>query len=115
VYSTSDTRKGRLAQTAYTVLKTTSDLSLLEVEPLTGRKHQIRVHLADRGHPVVGDNKYGRPDAFRRLALHAHSLSFRHPYSGESLTFLAAAPASFRELVGSFDHLLRHPAPPRPL
>ena len=49
VYSTADTKKGKLSQTAYTVLKETKDLALLDVELLTGRKHQIRVHLADRG------------------------------------------------------------------
>jgi len=106
VYSTADSRKGKWAQTAYTVLKETKDFALLDVELLTGRKHQIRVHLADRGHPVVGDKRYGRANtAHRRLALHARSLSFRHPISGEELTFEAKAPAYFRELVGSFEHI----------
>jgi tRNA pseudouridine32 synthase/23S rRNA pseudouridine746 synthase/23S rRNA pseudouridine1911/1915/1917 synthase len=107
VYSTADTKMGKLAHTAYTVLKETKDFALLDVELLTGRKHQIRVHLADRGHPVVGDRRYGRADtAHRHLALHARSLSFRHPVSGQELTFEAKAPAYFRELVGSFEHLL---------
>ena len=57
VYSTSDTRKGRLSHTAYKVLKETKDFALLEVDLLTGRKHQIRVHLAGIGHPVVGDQR----------------------------------------------------------
>ncbi len=106
VYSTADPKKGKLSHTAYTVLKETKDLALLEVELLTGRKHQIRVHLADRGHPVVGDKKYGRgKEAHRRLALHARSLSFRHPVTGDKLTFEAKAPAYFKELVGSFEHL----------
>ena len=112
VYSTSDPQKGRLSHTAYTVLKETKDFTLLDIELLTGRKHQIRVHLAERGHPVVGDKTYGRADtAYRRLALHARSLSFRHPVSGEDLTFVAAPPGYFRELVGSFDHLLAHQTP----
>ena len=59
VYSTSDSKKGKLARTAYTVLKETTNFSLLEITLLTGRKHQIRVHLADIGHPVVGDETYG--------------------------------------------------------
>ena len=59
VYTTNDARKGKLAHTAYKVLKQTKDLSLLEVDLLTGRKHQIRVHLAAIGHPVVGDPRYG--------------------------------------------------------
>ena len=112
VYSTADPRKGKLAHTAYTVLKETKDFTLLDVELLTGRKHQIRVHLADRGHPVVGDKRYGRADrAHGRLALHARSLAFRHPVSGKELTFGAKAPAYFRELVGSFEHLLAQQTP----
>ena len=69
VYSTTDATKGKLAHTAYKVLKESRRFSLLEINLLTGRKNQIRVHLADKGHPVVGDRKYGKPkDAFRRLA-----------------------------------------------
>jgi tRNA pseudouridine32 synthase/23S rRNA pseudouridine746 synthase/23S rRNA pseudouridine1911/1915/1917 synthase len=112
VYSTVDPRKGKRAQTAYTVLKETKDFTLLDVELLTGRKHQIRVHLADRGHPVVGDKRYGKADAtHRRLALHARSLSFRHPVSGAALTFEAEAPSYFTELVGSFEHMLAQQIP----
>jgi tRNA pseudouridine32 synthase/23S rRNA pseudouridine746 synthase/23S rRNA pseudouridine1911/1915/1917 synthase len=111
VYSTPDSRKGRLSHTRYTVLKTTKDFALLEVELLTGRKHQIRVHLADRGHPVVGDKRYGGSTGYRRLALHAHTLSFPHPFTGEERTFVAPPPPYFRELVGSFDHLLAYPTP----
>jgi RluA family pseudouridine synthase len=102
VYSTSDPTKGKLASTAYKVLKETKDLALLEVDLLTGRKHQIRVHLADIGHPVVGDQKYGRRnDASTRLALHARSISFRHPFTGEERTFQTQVPRYFNELVGS--------------
>jgi len=112
VYSTVDSQKGKWAQTAYTVLKETKDFALLNVELLTGRKHQIRVHLADRGHPVVGDKRYGRADAtHRRLALHARSLSFRHPVSGAELTFEAKAPSYFTERVGSFEHMLAQQIP----
>ena len=72
VYTTSDSRKGKLSRTAYKVLKQTRDYSLLEVDLLTGRKHQIRVHLAGIGHPVVGDERYGKDySRHRRLALHA--------------------------------------------
>jgi RluA family pseudouridine synthase len=102
VYSTSDATKGKLSRTAYKVLKQTKDFALLEVDLLTGRKHQIRVHLADIGHPVVGDRKYGKENEARtRLALHAASISFRHPFSGEQLTFEAEAPGYFNKLVGS--------------
>jgi 23S rRNA-/tRNA-specific pseudouridylate synthase len=72
VYTTTDTRKGKLSHTAYKVLKETKDFSLLEVDLLTGRKHQIRVHLAGIGHPVVGDEHYGKEHKrYQRLALHA--------------------------------------------
>ena len=102
VYSTSDATKGKLSHTAYKVLKETKDFALLEVDLLTGRKHQIRVHLAGIGHPVVGDRKYGKGnEAPMRLALHAKSISFRHPFSGEQLTFETKAPACFNKLVGS--------------
>ena len=101
VYSTSDTTKGKLSHTAYKVLKETKDLALLEVDLLTGRKHQIRVHLAGIGHPVVGDRKYGKGNEARtHLALHATSISFRHPFSGEQLTFESKAPGHFNKLVG---------------
>ncbi len=102
VYSTSDTKNGRLSRTAYKVLKEANGLTLLEVRLLTGRKHQIRVHLADIGHAVVGDQKYGKEDrAHTRLALHALSLSFRHPFSGKRVTFITKVPAYFSHLVGA--------------
>ncbi len=106
VYSTSETKKGKLARTAYEVIKQTKDFALLEVDLLTGRKHQIRVHLADIGHPVVGDQKYGKTnEAEKRLALHARSISFRHPFSGEQVTFETKVPAYFNKLVGGLDHV----------
>jgi len=111
VYSTPDPRQGRLSHTAYTVLKEAKGLTLLDVQLVTGRKHQIRVHLAGSGHPVVGDTRYGDAKrAHRRLALHARCISFRHPSSGEELTFEAKAPGYFKELVGNFDHLLARQA-----
>jgi len=106
VYSTSDTRKGKLSHTAYKVLKETKDFALLEVDLLTGRKHQIRVHLAGIGHPVVGDHKYGKENkAHKRLALHARSISFRHPFSGKQLTFETKVPVYFNQLVGNLNQV----------
>lgn len=106
VYSTSDSRKGKLSHTAYKVLKETKDFALLEVDLLTGRKHQIRVHLAGIGHPVVGDQRYGKWNkAHKRLALHARSISFRHPFSGEQLTFETKVPVYFNTLVGNLDQV----------
>jgi tRNA pseudouridine32 synthase/23S rRNA pseudouridine746 synthase/23S rRNA pseudouridine1911/1915/1917 synthase len=105
VYSTSDVIKGKLSHTAYKVLKQTKDFALLEVDLLTGRKNQIRVHLAGIGHAVVGDQKYGKESkAHTRLALHARSISFRHPFSGEELTFEAKVPAYFNRLMRDMDH-----------
>jgi RluA family pseudouridine synthase len=103
VYMTSDARKGKLSHTAYKVLKETRDFSLLEVELLTGRKHQIRVHLAGIGHPVVGDERYGKEQKrHQRLALHARSISFKHPFTGEQLIFNSKMPVFFNSLVGQW-------------
>jgi RluA family pseudouridine synthase len=104
VYTTNDARKGKLARTTYKVLTQTKDFSLLEIDLLTGRKHQIRVHLAAIGHPVVGDPRYGKERKARdRLALHAKSISFAHPFSGEPLTFTTKVPVYFNTLVGHWE------------
>lgn len=104
VYSTPDASLGKWAETHYTVLKETRGLSLLEVQILTGRKHQIRVHFAERGHPLVGDKKYGKHhDAHPTLALHARSLTFTHPVNGRRLNFTAGIPEAFVRLVGTID------------
>jgi RluA family pseudouridine synthase len=100
VYSTPDPTKGKLSRTAYRVLKQTKEFALLEVDLLTGRKNQIRVHLADIGHPIVGDRKYGNPeDPHTVLALHARSISFTHPTNGRRLTLAANVPGHFRRLI----------------
>lgn len=104
VYSTSDTKKGKLSHTVYRVLKETEYFSLLEIKLLTGRKNQIRVHLAELGHPIVGDKKYGKEKgAYKRLALHAYSISFKHPFSGKPITFETKAPGYFNKLVCGID------------
>ena len=100
VYSTTDAAKGKLAQTAYKVLSDNAEFSLLEIKLLTGRKNQIRVQMADKGHPVLGDRKYGKKeDEFRRLALHSKSIVFKHPLSGETITIEAPVPIYFKELM----------------
>jgi RluA family pseudouridine synthase len=104
VYSTSDSTKGKLSQTAYKVLRITKGFSLLEVALLTGRKNQIRVHLAGIGHPIVGDIKYGKVgEPLSRMALHARSISFKHPFSGKHLTFESRVPEFFTMLVGRIE------------
>lgn len=101
VYATADPGQGKLARTAYRVLRETRGVSLLEIELLTGRKHQIRVHFAGQGHPVVGDRKYGRSDdGSRHLLLHSRSIEFTHPFSGARLSFTAPAPEYFARMVG---------------
>ena len=112
VYSTSDPARGKLSHTAYKVLRQTKDFALLEVALLTGRKNQIRVHLAGIGHPIVGDRKYGKADeSYARLALHAKSISFKHPFSGQRMVFEARVPEYFRKLVGDIGH---RDSPPMP-
>jgi tRNA pseudouridine32 synthase/23S rRNA pseudouridine746 synthase/23S rRNA pseudouridine1911/1915/1917 synthase len=104
VYSTPDPAAGKLSHTKYTTLKETKGLSLLEIHLLTGRKHQIRVHLAELGHPIVGDRKYDKAgDGYPALALHAKSLSFTRPASGRRLTFETGMPDYFTRLAGNLD------------
>lgn len=101
VYSTLDPAQGKLSHTEYRVHKETKGLSLLEIHLLTGRKHQIRVHLSEKGHPVVGDKKYGKgSDSSPTLALHARSLSFTHPSTGKRMNFTTGIPDSIIRLVG---------------
>lgn len=107
VYSTPMETLGKLSHTEYQVLKETKGLSLLKIRLLTGRKHQIRVHLSEKGHPVVGDKKYGKGnDAYGTLALHAKSISFTHPVSGKVLYFETRVPDFFIRLIGKTDTIL---------
>jgi 23S rRNA pseudouridine955/2504/2580 synthase len=89
---------GKAALTRVKVLKR-GERSLLEVRLLTGRTHQIRVHLAHAGHPVLGDEKYGdfalNRAIKKRLLLHAAKLSFRHPLTGERLKLESPLPGDF--------------------
>jgi len=95
--------EGVTALTRAKRVKASEDLSLLEVELLTGRTHQIRVHLAHAGHPIVGDDKYGDFALNRkykqRLQLHAGRLAFRHPVSGERMKLEAPLPGEMRRFV----------------
>src|SRR3989344_2121223 len=100
IHSSQDSAKGKLSHTEYTVLKETDKFSLLKINLLTGRKNQIRVHMADEGHPVVGDDKYGKGSSgFKHLALHSSSIEFNHPFSKKRLTFTVKVPEYFRKLV----------------
>jgi 23S rRNA pseudouridine1911/1915/1917 synthase len=100
MYSTKDSKKGKLARTGYRVLKESSKYSLMEVELLTGRRNQIRVHFADKGHPVAGDKMYGNRDRhIKRLTLHAASITILHPHTKEKMTFEAKIPEYFNTLM----------------
>lgn len=91
--------RGRPARTRYEVLERFAGVALVAAYPETGRTHQIRVHLAQLGHPVVGDRLYGRPRSgappIGRQALHAQAIAIRHPATGEPLRIVAPLPADF--------------------
>ena len=93
---------GRESTTRYRVREEIAGgkYSLLEVEPVTGRTHQIRVHLAAIGHPVVGDATYGRSsESIGRQFLHAHKLAFAMPLGGRTVEFVSPLPADLREAL----------------
>lgn len=88
----------QLATLQFRTLASVSSRSLLEVDLGTGRKHQIRLQLADHGHPIIGDSKYGATTKFPSgIALHAYKLTIEHPTLRHSMTFLAAVPASWNK------------------
>ncbi|MCX5700929.1 MAG: RluA family pseudouridine synthase [Candidatus Omnitrophica bacterium] len=89
------TEGSRFAKTYYRTLKRIGEFSLLQLEPFTGRTHQLRVHLAFIGHPILGDRKYGENNEFSRLALHAKSLGFIHPKTGKLIEFDSSLPQEF--------------------
>ncbi|GAB4044212.1 RluA family pseudouridine synthase [Spirosoma litoris] len=100
VYSSQNPDNGQLAITNYKVLKSNQAYSLLELELETGRKNQIRVHMQDIGHPIVGDAKYGAStDPIGRLGLHAEVLAFEHPITGEAMRFDAPIPRAFVNMM----------------
>ena len=94
------TRQGREARTEYKIIKYINNYTLLEVKPKTGRTHQIRVHLAAIGFPIVGDATYGaRSDLLSRQFLHAYKLAFKLPSSGEQREFVSELPVDLMETL----------------
>ena len=92
------------ARLLYTVKARAEGKMLLELRPHTGRKHQLRVQLSTRGHPILGDVKYGSPISFGMfIALHARSLTVLHPITAEPITLTAELPKTWR---GRFAKLL---------
>jgi 23S rRNA pseudouridine1911/1915/1917 synthase len=99
VYETPNKRVGKLAVTHVRVRKRSARTTMVDVRLETGRKHQIRVHLAARGHPIVGDKVYGSgANPIRRLALHGAQLGFKHPGTRKWMTFESRYPKSFEGL-----------------
>lgn len=95
MHSSNNPENGKKAITHYKVLNTTRGFSLLRVNLETGRKNQVRVHMSDLGHPVVGDRKYGaRTRPIKRLGLHAHAIAFKHPGTGKKVRFESPVPKS---------------------
>lgn len=89
----------RDAVTIYKVLERFKDFTMLEVKLGTGRTHQIRVHLAHYGYPVIGDKAYGYPRGMNRQALHAKRLKFEHPSTGKLMEFETELPKDMKEVI----------------
>lgn len=89
----------RSAKTRYRTLARSDDFSVLELEPFTGRTHQLRVHLAFLGHPILGDATYGKEKKFLRLALHAKTIGFLHPAQQKFMEFSSPVPQEFIDFL----------------
>jgi 23S rRNA pseudouridine1911/1915/1917 synthase len=104
--------QGISARTTYQTLQVLSPgFALIELHPITGRMHQLRVHLAALGAPIVGDTLYGEPERWTPLApprqcLHAHALTFQHPSTGEHLNVVSPLPADIQFLLTASIHHL---------
>ena len=98
---------GKEAETVFTRLTAFAESTLVEAAPKTGRTHQIRVHALHLGHPIVGDERYGRDDVnlafkqkgYKRMFLHAKTLAFSHPLTGEAMKITAPLPQQLELLL----------------
>jgi RluA family pseudouridine synthase len=100
MYSAKDSAQGKFAKTGFKVVNESKNFSLLKINLYTGRKNQIRVHLADKGHPVAGDSVYGKIDKrIRRMALHALSITITHPFTREKISFETELPVYFKTIM----------------
>jgi 23S rRNA pseudouridine1911/1915/1917 synthase len=101
--------KAKKAKTHYKILKVYDDFSIVQLKPLTGRTNQLRIQLANRGVPILGERKYafGRDFKikFRRLALHAYFLGFIHPVSGDKLRLEVSLPKDMADFLNKFGPL----------
>jgi pseudouridine synthase, RluA family len=99
VHST-NSNSGELAITKYSVVKEKNNLSLVKLELKTGRKNQIRVHMQELGHPIIGDKKYGsKKNLIKRLGLHAYKLAFIHPVTNKKMEFETDIPKEFIYII----------------
>lgn len=100
-----NTKNGKSAVTHFTVIRRYRDTTLVKCRLETGRTHQIRVHMAYIGHPIVGDPVYGKrnPRGMTGQALHAGALTLRHPVTGEEMTFTAPLPCDFQKLLNMLE------------
>lgn len=100
MFSGHKTKDAQYAETEYKVIQSNDQYTLVDINIKTGRKNQIRVHMNDLGHPVVGDKKYGvKNEEAERLMLHAYELQFIHPVSNKLVKFKAKTPRAFEELM----------------
>ncbi len=100
VYSSQNGKSGKRAVTHYKTIQTNNNFTLLQINLETGRKHQIRVHMQDIEHPIVGDKKYGSGlNLLGRMGLHAQVLAFTHPITGEQYQFDTGIPTKFLRLI----------------
>jgi 23S rRNA pseudouridine1911/1915/1917 synthase len=88
------------SKTFYHVIKRNNGVTLVSLCPETGRTHQLRVHMSYLGHPILGDEKYGRKKSFHRLALHAQEIGFHHPKTKQYIKFSLRTPKEFLDRVG---------------
>lgn len=99
---------GKKSKSKYKVLKTVpskrfGNLNLVKLKPKTGRKHQLRIHLASIGNPILGDKEYGKEGLIlngKGLYLHAYSLKFTHPFTQQKLCLKNELPERFRKVIG---------------
>ncbi len=100
VSSTTELGKGKLAITHYEQVRTNQHYALLRLMPLTGKKHQLRVHCREAGITIAGDKRYeAQHNPLDRLCLHAHKITFTHPATGKRMTFESAIPLAFEGII----------------
>jgi 23S rRNA pseudouridine1911/1915/1917 synthase len=99
---------GKQAETLYRTLQSVERASLVEIELITGRSHQIRAHFSEAGLPLLGDKAYGGPETINginvpRQMLHSRVLTFEHPVTGKKMAFTAPLPSDFSSILKQLD------------